>query len=302
MAKDKETCVNPEQTVEQAFEGILRSTLAVAREWEPVALAREDPEGVHQMRVCLRRMRSALVLFGPAIPRRLTRSFFQETRWAAKTLDHARDLDVYIDENLSSKGKKRKAKMRRLAMKQRERAYDKVADFIEGGRYRKMCDEFRQWVETQGWRMDLSDGQRDVLAGNVIPFASNVLDRQRARVLEAGRDIETLENEALHQLRIDCKKLRYGAEFFAPLYGERMKAFVHHLKDLQDLLGNLHDTAVMRDLQKDLLNRKKNRRLKRYARNLLQARGEQARAVTGALRERWEGFSNAERPWAEAGA
>jgi len=297
MAKAQETSVHPERTVEQAFEEILRFNLGVTRQWEPVALAREDPEGVHQMRVCLRRVRSALVLFGPAVPRQLTRSFFRETRWAAKTLDRARDLDVYIDETLSLSGGKQNAKMRRLAMKEREKAYDKIADFIEGGRYRKLCDEFCQWVETQGWRRDLSGEQMDALVDNVSPFAANVLDCQRARVLEAGRDIETLEDDALHQLRIDCKKLRYGAEFFAPLYEERMKAFVSHLRDLQDLLGTLHDTAVMRDLQKDLLGRKKDGKLKRYARSLLQTRYEHAKAIAGALRGRWEDFTNAERPW-----
>ncbi|MEA3276429.1 MAG: CHAD domain-containing protein [Pseudomonadota bacterium] len=302
MAEQKETFVSPDQSVEQAFEQILRTNLVTTREWEPVVLAGEDPEGIHQMRVCLRRMRSALAVFRPAIPRKITRSFFKEMRWAAKTLDRARDLDVYIAENLSSKGKKRRGKMRKLAMKHRERAYDQAADFIQGERYRKICDEFRHWVETQGWRVDRSDEQREVLEGNVIPFASEVLDRQRTRVLDDGRDIESLESEALHRLRIDCKKLRYGAEFFAPLYGEPMQGFVGHLKALQDLLGTLHDTAVMPDLQKDLLKGKKNRSLTRYARRLVNERGKQAKAIRKALNKSWGGFSNAERPWMDAGA
>ena len=223
----------------------MRTNLATTKDSEPVVLAGEDPEGIHQMRVSLRRMRSALVVFRPAIPRKITRSFFKEMRWAAKTLDRARDLDVYIAENLSSKGTKLEGKMRKLAMKHRETAYDQVTDFIHGERYTKFGDEFRHWLETQGWRVDLSDEQREVLEGNVIPFASEVLDRQRTRVLDDGSDIESLDSEALHQLRIDCKKLRYAAEFFAPLYGDLMKDFIGHLKSLQDLLGTLHDTAVM---------------------------------------------------------
>ena len=119
MAKQKANFVTSDQSVEQAFEQILRTNLTTTRDWEPVVLAGEDPEGVHQMRVCLRRMRSALAVFRPAIPRKVTRSFFKEMRWAAKTLDRARDLDVYIAENLSSKGNKRKGKMRKLALKNR---------------------------------------------------------------------------------------------------------------------------------------------------------------------------------------
>ena len=51
MAKQKEYCVSPDQSVEQAFEQILRTNLVTTREWEPIALAGEDPEGIHQMRV-----------------------------------------------------------------------------------------------------------------------------------------------------------------------------------------------------------------------------------------------------------
>lgn len=302
MAKQTENFVSPDQSVEQAFNQILRTNLAATREWEPVVLAREDPEGIHQMRICLRRMRSALAVFRPAIPHKVTRSVSNEMRWVAKTLDHARDLDVYIAENLLSKGKKQKRKMRKLAKQHRERLYGEVADVIKGERYGKICNELRDWVESRGWRVDLSDEQRVVLEGNIIPFASEVMDRQRTRVLDDGRDIESLESETLHQLRIDCKKLRYAAEFFAPLYGEPMKDFIGHLKALQDLLGTLHDTAVMPDLQKDLLKGKKNRNLKRYARTLVIKRGKQANTLRKALHRSWGDFSNAEGFWMDAGA
>lgn len=300
MVKQKASFVTPDQSLEQTFEQILRANLATTREWEPVVLAGADPEGVHQMRVCLRRMRSALALFRPAIPRKVTRRFFREMRWAAKTLDRARDLDVYIAENLSSKGKKRKGEIRKLAMQHRQRAYDRVADFVQGERYRKLCDGLVRWLETRGWRAALSAEQRKVLAGNVVPFASGVLGHQRARVLDSGRDIAHLDSAALHRLRIDCKKLRYAAEFFAPLYGEPMQDFVGHLKSLQDLLGTLHDTAVMPALQKELLKGKKNRGLTRCARRLVDKRGKQAQAIRKALSKSWSGFSKAQRPWTDA--
>ena len=302
MATQKENLVTHNQSVEQAFTQILRTNLATTKASEPVVLAGEDPEGIHQMRVSLRRMRSALAVFRPAIPRKITRAFFKEMRWAAKTLDRARDLDVYIAENLSSKGNKRKGKMRKLALKNRERAYGQVTDFIRGERYTRLCDEFRHWMETQGWRVDLSDEQRDIVEGNVIPFASEVLERQQTRVLDDGSEIESLDSEALHQLRIDCKKLRYAAEFFAPFYGKPMKDFAGHLKSLQDLLGTLHDMAVMPDLHKDLLKGKKNRDLTHYARRLVKKRGKQAKAIRKALNKSWGAFSNAERPWMEAAA
>ena len=61
------------QTVEDAFQCILRAALASVKQWEHTAIAGEDPEGVHQVRVSLRRMRSALGVFRPAIPPEATR-------------------------------------------------------------------------------------------------------------------------------------------------------------------------------------------------------------------------------------
>lgn len=299
--RQKPTHVSPDQSVEQAFEQILRTNLATTREWEPVVLAGEDPEGVHQLRVCLRRMRSALAVFRGAFPRRVTRPFFEEMRCAAKTLDRARDLDVYIADNFSPKGKKPQRRMRKLAVKHRARAYDQVTDFVQGERYRQLCDHFRHWVETRGWRADLSDDQCEVLEGNVMPFAGEVLDSQRTRVLNDGGDIRHLDSEALHQLRIDCKKLRYAAEFFVPLYGEPMKDFIDHLRSLQDLLGTLHDTAVMRDLQKELLKGSKQRKLTRCARRLVDERGKQAKVIRKTLISRWDAFSSTGRPWRASG-
>ena len=297
MAGQKENLVGPLQSVEQAFEQILRTNLVTTREWEPVVLLGEDPEGIHQMRVCLRRMRSALAVFRAAIPRKVTRSFLEEMRWAARTFDRPRDLDVYIAENLSSECDEQMAKLRRLAIEQRDRAYELAADFIQGKRYAKLCEGFGEWVESQSWRMHLSAGKRQALEANVIPFACAVLERQRSRVVDNGREIDRLDSEALHQLRIDCKKLRYAAEFFTPLYGEPMKEFVSHLKGLQDLLGILHDVAVMPELQKDLLKGQKSRSLRRYARRLVNERVKQARATSQSLIDRWGEFCNAERPW-----
>ncbi len=81
-----------------------------------------------------------------------------------------------------------------------------------------------------------------------------------------------------------------------------MKHFISYLKSLQDLLGTLHDTAVMSGLQKDLLKGKKNRKLTRYARQLVNERGKQAKASREALNKSWGAFSNAERPWMVAAA
>lgn len=300
MPRQNAISVNPQQTVEDAFEHILRKTLTVVEEWEPVALAGEDVEGVHEVRVGLRRMRSALTLFDSAIPRRVTRPLAKEMRWAAKALDRARDLDVYIAENLPSAGRKAETKMRDIAMKHREEAYSRVRRLVQGKRYEGFKDELTHWLDTRGWRAELSAQERKGLQRKVTPFASQVLEQHRAQVLEHGKEIDKLDSEALHQLRIVCKKLRYATEFFAPLYAQRMTGFTKHLKALQDLLGTLHDTAVMTGLQQDLLKGAGSSKLKRLAGRLEHQRGKETKEILKTLVERWTVFSQAERPWITA--
>ncbi len=298
MARQIETSVNPSQTVEEAFEHILEANLASVMEWEPIALAGEDIEGVHQMRVGLRRMRSALSVFRSAIPRKLARPLAKEMRWAARTLDGARDLDVYIAENFPGKGSKYQQKMQSIAREHREEAYSRVKGIVQCKRYLTFNRAIVNWLDTKAWRGQLSEEERKVLRRKITPFACRVLEEHHRDVLEAGKEIDKMESEALHRLRIECKKLRYATEFFAPLYDDRMKVFTRHLKALQDLLGTLHDTAVLPGLQKGLLKDSRSSKLKRFAGKLEDKREKESEVIKKNLMGRWQAFSEAEHPWA----
>lgn len=302
MARQVATSVNPSQTVEEAFKHILEANLASVKEWEPVVLAGEDIEGVHQMRVGLRRMRSELSVFRSAIPRKLTRPLAKEMRWAARALDRARDLDVYIAENFPGKGSKFQQKMQSIARENREEAYSRVRGIVQCKRYLTFNREIVNWLDTKAWREQLSEEERKVLRRKITPFACRGLEEHQGDVLEAGKEIEKMDSEALHRLRIECKKLRYATEFFAPLYGERMKDFTRNLKALQDLLGTLHDTAVLSGLQKDLLKGAGSSKLKRLADKLEDKREKESGDIKKNLMERWHAFSEAEHPWVKAKA
>ncbi len=229
MAREKAAAVDQSQTVEDAFRQVLLSNLRGVHAWEPVAVKGKDIEGVHQMRVGFRRMRSALSVFRSAVPRRVTSRFAQDMRWVGKTLDDARDLDVYIAENLASKGGKAKKRMRKIAMKRRKKAYQDVRRLIGGRRYARFNSKLSRWLKRREWRQQLSRRKKRCLDCSVTPFSAQVLERNRAQVLEDGKDIDKLDAEALHQLRIDCKKLRYATEFFSPLYGTSMGKFTGQL-------------------------------------------------------------------------
>jgi len=286
-----------DSTIEEAFVRVLQGNLSGVKNWAPVALDGEDIEGVHQMRVCIRRMRSALTVFQTAVPKKVTKSFSKEMRWAAKALDRARDLDVYLAENFSSREKEDRMQLRKVAEKHRKHAYKQVENLIKGKRYEKLCKEFYAWIDSKAWREKLSNNQMAKLQGNLTPFASRVLEVHRSRVLEYGDEISHLDSQRLHQLRIECKKLRYATEFFSSLYGDQMKDFSGHLKNLQNLLGTLHDTAVMRGLQRDLLKGKKSKELSKFTRKLELTRQKEAQDILRKASKRWRDFAQADRPW-----
>ena len=109
---------------------------------------------------------------------------------------------------------------------------------------------FRRWEwaneaapdEAQAKRRDLQDAP-------VRDFATHVLDRRLSRVAAAGEDLTGLSAADLHGLRIQCKKMRYAAEFFSILYSARAsRRFLRRIAALQDRLGRLNDAAVAADL------------------------------------------------------
>ena len=127
----------------------------------------------------------------------------------------------------------------------REAAHDAVAEALASDRARALMLDLAEWTHGGDWLTD-PDGQdaRDMEAQD---FAAAALSRFRRKVKKGGRDLSHLEDEARHDLRKDAKKLRYAADFFAPLFaGDRQKGrkrFGAALADFQDHLGALNDVA-----------------------------------------------------------
>lgn len=292
MTRQKSS-VHAKQSVEEAFEQILRADLTHIQIWSPIAIEGEDIEGVHQMRVGLRRMRSTLAIFSPTIPHKVTKKLAREMRWAGQQLDRARDLDVYIEDNLpfeEVKRDKRKIMLRKVALKNRQKVYKQVEIFIKSRRFNALNEEISHWLKTKGWQQGLSKKERYGLKQEVTRFSAQVLDERHCKVLEAGRKIQQMDDEMLHHLRIDCKKLRYASEFFSPLYGKEMASFLQQLKELQDVLGLLHDCSVMETLQNSLLKGKKAKKLTGVANKVLDQRKRSALDFKQILLKAWGSF------------
>ena len=301
--KTKTTAVvTPEQTVSEACAAILSHDFAALQRWHSAAHDGHEIEGVHQMRVALRRMRSALTLFRDAIPPVQARPWRDELRWIADELGPARDLDVFITETLDTIAAALElpgaAALRQRVEKQRALTYARqVVPVLESERYARFGQQFPQWIAARAWeRGELTRANRRCLHAPLPGEARKLLDRQMRGVLTVGIEVRQEDAAALHRLRIQCKKLRYAAEFFAPLF-LGMSEFIAQLKNLQDVLGALNDVAVAQHLIEDLLAEGAEREAWLYAGALLGWRGCHARQLLEHFAAAWHELTRAPRPW-----
>lgn len=220
-----------------------------------------DSEFLHQLRVGVRRLRSLLKLAEALMPKDASASFDDEMTWLATTLGPARDWDVFAGETLP-------AVSRTLPLPQLRREVGQLkarATRMRGVRYAAA-------KETAGssrlTRLLLALGAcfAGLTAGepgapeppSARSFAKGALETSERRLRKRARHLPHAGPAEQHRARIAAKKLRYVAEFFAPLYPRgRSKAYLTRLAGLQTALGTLNDMATAQLLVEELALRGK---------------------------------------------
>lgn len=240
----------PDATVEQALDGIVRSCQTHWLANQATALDGADPEGVHQCRVAMRRLRSALSVFRKLLPGERLEWLRDEAKWLAGSLGPARDWDVFRAELLAPVAEAFPdnadlADLDAAAAAMRDKGYEEARDGIRSPRATAFLLALGDWLESRGWRDGAGDKVVARAEAPMVEEADRQLKKRHRQVLKRGKKFQNLSPEGRHQLRIAIKKLRYLSEFCQPLYGrKRAKTFLSALKDLQDSLGHLNDVAV----------------------------------------------------------
>lgn len=244
--------LQPDMTVEIAFSVIAWACLEHLQLNEDMVLFGEDIEGVHQMRVAIRRLRSALSVFTPIIPKSSHLPLREELRYVGQVLGEARDWDVFA---LNLQQLQQYAPdaplqgLRDIVQKRQQQAYVIVREVLCTPRYSRLLLRMGHWLSHQTWQKDMNKNQLRALNQPVGEFAAQLMEKHYRRVCKRGKKLMALSNEKRHEFRIDVKKMGYGTRFFTGLYtGKTSQNFVKNLTMLQDELGILNDTAVARDL------------------------------------------------------
>ena len=213
-----------------------------------------DPEGVHQMRVGLRRLRSALSVFRTTIPKKQLGWLQTDAKQTINYLGEARDWDVFRQDLLppiiAARPHDRTLRaLRDRAKNQARKGYRAVRKCLEGADYIRFVLHFGQWLEERAWVNEQDAEQSELGAMPIVDFAIRLLGQRHNKVLTRGKGFADLPVAERHDLRIALKKLRYAVEFFSPLFDKRaVKPFLKSLKTLQDDLGHMNDVAVAETL------------------------------------------------------
>jgi inorganic triphosphatase YgiF len=247
--KARPVAVGDGALLEELLVAIAGSGLAQLIENEPAAALGVDPEGVHQVRVGARRLRSALAFFRSVLPERQRAWLRDELRWLTSALGPARDLDVFTTELLDPLVSLPEAdpglvRLRAAAQAAREEAQRCAVAALESPRWTRLVLETSAWVAHRAWREQPLDEHSARLFLPAPLFVAPLLERRHKRVRRLGNQLAEASVEERHQLRIQLKKLRYAAEFTACLHpGKRAERYARRLARLQDALGHLNDVA-----------------------------------------------------------
>lgn len=245
----------------EATRMILRHLLDTASTNVAGAVDDVDPEFLHDLRVAVRRTRSALgQLAGSYDPGRFTR-LREELRWLGGETGPCRDFDVFLmdltryGEELGDPTGAQLAPLVEDVRRRRENHHTALRAALTSARLRRTLATWRRVTEPPRRLASAPEAQRP--AGE---FAAARVQRAYRRLRRHARRLgPQAPAEGLHRLRIDAKKLRYLLEFFASLLHRRSAALIRQLKGLQDALGTFNDLAVqqrrLEEVVSDLLAR-----------------------------------------------
>jgi CHAD domain-containing protein len=289
----------PTLSIHQAAKAIFRQLLETMRCNEAGIMEDIDSEFLHDFRVAIRRTRSGLSQLKGILPPDITQTFKREFAYLGQVTGPTRDLDVYLLYEKDYLSRLPEALREGMAgffaemAERRQREWEKMVMALRSTRYLKIIGD---------WQAYLDRGDEDKMSGHsgqpVDQYARKIIFRRYGRIIKKGRAIgSSSPDEALHRLRIQCKKLRYSLEFFASLFPPKaVKRAIKQLKGLQNNLGGFNDLSVQQDMLQNYLTTirpgsKKNQNLAVAIGGLLTALHHEQKEVRGQFVTTFEQFS-----------
>jgi inorganic triphosphatase YgiF len=248
-----------DSTVDQAIGTIIGACIGqFVNNW-PALDGPDRVECVHQMRVAMRRLRTALALFHRRFPCAEFKRLRSEAKRIASTMGEARNWDVLL--TMVSEGPSTVfpseagfGGLIAAADVRRQKGYDRVAELLSHVDTTRFVLSAEVFLARRGWRNALSGDTLPRLTEPAIGFAAGCLERLHRQVCKHGKKLIDLPPEERHEVRIALKNLRYAAEFFGSLFDQQsaIRSYTHAAARLQDALGHSNDLAMVHELMAQL--------------------------------------------------
>ena len=267
---------------------------------QDIVLQHADAEGVHQMRVAIRRLRSAFAVFKVIISDKEVVSILAELKWLANILGKARDLDVLMLEtipNISTYSNHAEIikNLHDSARIFHTKAYDEVHKALTSQRYERLILKLSAWLENAQWHQTTSKSKH----AKIIELATNTLSKHHQQLLKSGRELSHMQPKDRHAVRIYAKKLRYTTEYFSTLFNKKKsKSFINHLSKLQDTLGMLNDINNTELLVRQLIKSQRDQNLKKSVLKIFEEWStDNTKHQLKKIKSIWRKFSNQKPFW-----
>ena len=251
-------------TTQQGFVAIATACMDHWMANEVGCVAAPDTEYLHQMRVAIRRLRTAIRLFADHLDAERMNTIVEELRWLGTQLGTTRDFDVFLEETLPPvmaawPQHPGLAQVRDDIVARRDAALAASRAAVQSVRYQRLL------LDIGAWLVALSHPVSDPANGSgakLAEFANNSLKRHRKQLIQRAHHLMELSAEERHRVRISGKRLRYAAEFFSPLFpAKRSKLYIQELANLQTILGVLNDAATTKTILSLIATEKNNEAL-----------------------------------------
>ncbi|MEQ8197508.1 MAG: CHAD domain-containing protein [Clostridiaceae bacterium] len=212
----------------------------------------DDPENIHQLRVSLRKLRSVLYLSKSYIDREVYKSRQKTLRNLADQLAELRELDVLSHEfsrveSISTDNPILLNSLYSIVLSHKNAANSAILKRINDGSFTEVISDFRAWLCDKPFTMNTNKNV------STSDYVNSRLLKLHERLSESLKNVNLSDDEDLHRLRIQEKKLRYIIESFKPIVNHKKIKLQKGLKKLQDILGRLHDTSSNISLIKHLI-------------------------------------------------
>ncbi|RXG97765.1 CHAD domain-containing protein [Bradyrhizobium zhanjiangense] len=239
--------LSPGMACDTAFRIIARRHLdAVLAQHD--GTCRGDPDALHQIRIALTHLRTAIRFFAPMVDDALRPNVWAELKWLNSQLGMVRDLDVAIERVVAESGDELAviAELQHWDEKRAE-SHRLLARALQSARYRRLVEQTSAWIESGPWSTRRSKEAIRLRRCSLADHATARLTEWETTLLKKARKLSKLDVEKRHKLRLLNKRMTYSVESLADLFADgsatKQKSILKQLRKAQRSLGQLNDDA-----------------------------------------------------------